>query len=286
MKIIRLLSLSWIFILGCDPDEPPQYSEIPFVKDATLEFIEGPGITDTLALTFYFRDGDFDLGLQPDVGSADLEVPYHPLNLYVESNGTLTKTESLTTDGGVYVPSSQHTGKIATHKRIVSSGASAPSYSCYDYYYGDVFLFDHDLADNSDNIIELNSQFVLLRDTFLIEVNLNHYNLDVEFWVEQPGGSFEIFDWAKDVNWGQIYNCHYTFDARFPDLRKWTSDVKNGPFQIDRKSKYSGELRYAMPSASFKALLKSKNVKITVSIKDRALNRSNVIESNVIKIPD
>lgn len=284
MKIIRLLSLSWIFILSCNPDDPAQYSEIPFVKDATLEFVEGPGITDTLALTFVFRDGDFDLGLEA-WSPTDYESPFHYMNVFILSNGTLVKRETVNADNKFIVPVSEQTGKIATHKRIGSSGVNAPEYSCYDYYYGDLYLDDDNLADNSDNIVEVNSQFTILRDTFLIEVNPNHYNLDVEFLIEQQDGSFEIFDWAKDFDWGQIYNCQYTFDARFPDLRDWTTDFKSGPFQIERNSKYSGELRYAMPSAGYKALLKSKNVKVRISIKDRALNQSNVIESNVITIP-
>jgi hypothetical protein len=271
--------------LGCDPDEPAQYSEIPFVKDATLEFIEGPDFTDTLALTFYFRDGDFDMGLQP-WSPTDYETPFHYLNVFVLSNGTLVKSETVNTDNKFIVPVSQQTGRIATYERIKSSAVSAPAYSCYDYYYGDVYLDDPNLADNTDNIVEVNSQFTILRDTFLIEVNPNHYNLDVEFLVEQPDGSFKIFDWSKDLDWGKIYNCQYTFNARFPDLRDWSTDVKNGPFQIERISKYSGELRYGMPSAGYKPLFKGKNIKIRLSIKDRALNESNVIESNVIKIPE
>lgn len=105
-----------------------------------------------------------------------------------------------------------------------------------------------------------------LVDTLYFELNPDHYNIEVDFLVKNPSnGTFEEFDWTKEFNYP---NCGISFDGRFPILFK---DKPGSPLE--------GTIKYGMGSLGFKALFSVKTLKLRVQIKDRALNKSNVIET-------
>jgi hypothetical protein len=293
-RTIVCVILSVLIPLSCDQDEPPSYPVEPFIKNASLEFIRG-SFFDTLALTFTFRDGDFDLGFSHSE-IADRNSPYHFLNFFTESNGALTVVESSEGDvnGHIILPAAGVSGKLATYRRLLNAVPSAPEYSCADYYLGNVYLRKTDAAflNDTDNIVGNISfsgqEYYVLQDTFLVVVNPNHYNIAVDYFIEQQDGSLKKFDWARDIP-SSYTNCFYlSFNGRFYLLsgQQIGSTGKDGPFRIKRISKNAGELRFAMVSLGFRQLFKGKNIKIQVSIKDRALNQSNTIETEPILIPE
>lgn len=100
-------------------------------------------------------------------------------------------------------------------------------------------------------------------DTVYFELNPNHNNIFIDFLVKQNDGSFQEFDWRTEL-------CS-TFDARFPIVAK-NSDVSIG-------NSVEGTLRYAMKSTGFKLLFSIKTLKLRIQIQDRALNKSNIIET-------
>lgn len=109
---------------------------------------------------------------------------------------------------------------------------------------------------NDDNVI----------DTLYFEFNPDYYNITVDFLVKNPStGSFEEFDWTKEFNYPL---CGGTFDGRFPIL---FTDKPGSPLE--------GNLKYSMGSLGFKALFSIKTLKLRIQIKDRALNKSNIIET-------
>lgn len=103
-------------------------------------------------------------------------------------------------------------------------------------------------------------------DTLYFELNPDHYNITVDFLVKNPSnGTFEEFDWTKEFTYP---NCGISFDGRFPILFK---DKPGSPLE--------GNLKYSMGSLGFKALFSIKTLKLRIQIKDRALNKSNIIET-------
>lgn len=87
------------FLLSCEPEE--KYSFIPYIQFVSLEKIANDsGIDSKANLTFYFEDGDGDLGL--DDIPEDLKPPfdassiYHYnffINYYEKQNGTFVKID-------------------------------------------------------------------------------------------------------------------------------------------------------------------------------------------------
>jgi len=105
----------------------------------------------------------------------------------------------------------------------------------------------------------------IVKDTLYFELNPNYSNIIVEFLVKNPDGTFTEFDWKKAFNFP---NCGISFDGRFPILYK---EKPGAPLE--------GTIRYGMGSIGFKILFSTKTLKLRVQIKDRALNKSNFIET-------
>jgi hypothetical protein len=105
----------------------------------------------------------------------------------------------------------------------------------------------------------------IVKDTLYFELNPDYHNITVEFLVKNPDGTFTEFDWKEAFNYP---NCGISFDGRFPILFK---DQPGAPLE--------GKIRYGMGSIGFKILFSIKTLKLRIQIKDRALNKSNIIET-------
>lgn len=101
-------------------------------------------------------------------------------------------------------------------------------------------------------------------DTILVEINENHYNYFVRFF-QKKNGQYTEFDW-RDAPYYQ------TFDGRFPLLNRDISDgrLKERPLE--------GTLRYGMTSSGWLFLFRD-SLKVSIQIQDRALHKSNLVES-------
>lgn len=108
----------------------------------------------------------------------------------------------------------------------------------------------------------------IVTDTLYFELNENHYNIFIDFLVKQNDGTFEEFDFTTEFEYP---GCATSFDGRFPILAK-NSD-------LSLKNPVEGTLRYAMLSSVFKIQFSIKTVKLRIQIQDRALNKSNIIET-------
>ena len=99
-------------------------------------------------------------------------------------------------------------------------------------------------------------------DTILIEINENYNNYFVRFYQKKNGDYLE-FDW-RDAPYYQ------TFDGRFPILK--SGDDNDRPLE--------GSLRYAMLSSGWLIVPAFRDtIKLSIQIQDRALNKSNIVES-------
>jgi len=105
----------------------------------------------------------------------------------------------------------------------------------------------------------------IVKDTLYFQLNPNYYNITVDFLIKNFDGTYSEFDWTKEFDFP---GCGGTFDGRFPILFK---DKSGSPLE--------GTIKYGMGSTGFKALFSNKPLKLRIQIKDRALNKSQLIET-------
>lgn len=106
----------------------------------------------------------------------------------------------------------------------------------------------------------------LVKDTLYFQLNPNHYNIFVDFLIKNADGTFKEFKWREEFAYP---DCGIPFDGRFPILSK----------DLSQPSALEGTIRYGMSSIGFKTLFSIKTLKLRIRIQDRALNKSNEIET-------
>lgn len=292
MKILKRLSIFLLGVVLLDSCfDPPQYSVIPEIEFQKIEFVEVGGFSDPDSLILYldFKDGDGDLGLDNKVQIGD---PYHDSNFYLEDgNGGLIRvpTEVRYSNIPPLIKISGEQGKLATVRtrkkanygylpafssdsclyRYSNAGTPDTAYYKYDLIY--VSEEDNQIFDNSFYIEDtlrangLPSIFVL-HDTVYYKPNPYHNNIEIDWLIQNNDGSFTKFDWTK-------IDCGTDFDSRFPVL-------------ADKTRAIEGTLRYGMTSLGFLQLFSIKTLKLRITIWDRALHRSNVIETPQFTLND
>jgi hypothetical protein len=102
-------------------------------------------------------------------------------------------------------------------------------------------------------------------DTFRVEINQNHYNFEIDFFVKER-------DEFKEFNWLDA-PYYQTFDGRFPIL-----------YQDDNEGPLRGNLRYGMTSNGFLPLFRNDTLQLKIRVRDRALNVSNTVESEAFTL--
>lgn len=210
-NLLYILFISTLAVTACN--RAPELPVIPVItfEDVVFKEVNGP---DSLIVSIYFEDGDGDLGLT----SGDVNDPYHPYDVVLDSNGDTIS---------------------------IGSQPGLPPYNPIDYII---------VRDQNGEAI----------DTILVELNENHYNYFVRFFTKR-NGQYTEFNW-RDAPYYQ------TFDGRFPLLNRSLSDgqLRDRPLE--------GILRYGMTSSGWLFLFRD-TVKISVQIQDRALHKSNIVES-------
>lgn len=295
MKLIKGIGLlSFLILITGACFDPPEFPPTPQIQFEKIEFINSidPSDFDSLNLYIKFKDGDGDLGFTG--ATSDISDPYHSAFFYQENNGQL---EPLTTITGVIqeneqeydllqIPSPEkgklvlfRTRKKPEYSYLPGNALCTGSNSLKYYEYLDGRFDPASSSDGRRLLIEANDRAVLdsrvtivdsfpkanpeyyqIQDTLYYTTNPNHYNIEVDYFVKDPSapGGFREFDWREEY-------CT-TFDGRFPVFS-------------DQPSSIDGTLRYSMTSFGFTTIFSIKTLKLRVSIKDRAGNRSNVIET-------
>lgn len=293
---MRLISRVFLFGLlalavgGCF-DEPkfPDTPQIAF-KDIQFKVTPDISIADTLSLFIDFKDGDGNLGLDANDPN-DFSDPYNNDTYYQEgSDGKLVPVQTFELFDTLTVLEINDTaGPLVNYRTRSKKGFSnlpaldPDKVGCLNYTNTLLTVpFDKSYADKSHIIDSLRVQVVsadsppdvrtlyILADTLYFQTNENHYNLTIQFFVQDASGSgFTEFNWRDQF-------CT-TFDGRFPIL----SDNAGKPGPLE------GTIRYDMPSVGFIPLFGNKRMKLRFYIRDRDLNQSNVVETpefNLTKI--
>ncbi len=106
-------------------------------------------------------------------------------------------------------------------------------------------------------------------DTIYTELNPNHYNIFVDYFTKNNNGTFTKFD--VDENFIFPFCGDRSLNgARIPNLTK----------DPGKASPLDGKIRFAINSIGLDFLFSTKTLKLKITIQDRALNKSNEVESN------
>lgn len=294
MKVVyKFLGTFLLALSAISCFDQPDFPSTPEIVYNDLEFREFGGFSDpdSLVLKISFKDGDGDLGINKIVTTDgqmidNINDPYHDSNFFLYDGTGLPKaigtqtfyTDTLQNGRAEFVPlkvftPGQVTGKLLTRKNQANY-AELPSFDvskkeCLDYTLQSLFVFRDDwrIIDASYSIKDtlrdaFGNDFIYLKDTVYFKTNPNHYNIEVDFLVNEPSHpeadatGFREFDWRKEF-------CT-TYDGRFSQLS-------------DTNTPLDGIITYSMVSTGFRTVFSVKKMKLRISIKDRALNVSNVI---------
>lgn len=281
-----------VLCVACVDD--PEFDAGPRIEYEGLYFGKSPSGEDSLVVSLSFQDGDGDLGF--GIGPEVVEAPYHPINFFVNNNGSLHAVPPIlakTFDGyhykssgktpgrsSFYIPSPEiQSGELITLASR-NEGFSIPPltnpYLCLindESYLNEQQQADtifvsgtdgHLIKDQStivDTLVRNDDQsqyFFAVVDYFYLMENPYHYNFKVDFLIKDSDGSFKEFDFRKEF-------CE-TYDGRFPTI-------------TDNDRALEGIINYSMVSSGFEATFSIKTLKLVITIYDKALNESNTIET-------
>lgn len=133
--------------------------------------------------------------------------------------------------------------------------SNTPPYNCVDY----------EILRKEEQV---NDSLIVTADTIYVVRNLDHYNFFLYFMVQQEDGSFREFNPALERN------CAPPYHGRYFILNE-TGD--NRPLE--------GELQYGIISG-FRLLFRNDIIKLKIQIQDRALHKSNIIETEAFNVSE
>ncbi len=276
-KGVVFFFLTGLMISCFNPPEFPVKPEIEF-ESLIFKKVGGFADPDSLILSIRFKDGDGDLGIDPQNANFT-SYPFHPINYYLAKDGDTLKisTKKVYEDLPPLINiEAGQSGKLVTVRtRNESAYSFLPSFNpgpfpCQTYHYDRDTIYVREehkfIFDASYNIIDTligNPNIYKILDTVYYDVNPKHYNISVVFETKNADGSYTEYDWRKEL-------CT-DFNSRFPVL-------------AETKVPLDGTLRYGMKSTGFVSLFGGKTLRLKVQIKDKALHLSNIIYTNDIQI--
>ena len=256
-KKIVLYTLLLSLTISCKDDGP---DSPPYIEFQDITFIDAqpspsnPDPADTLKVSFYFRDDDFDLGLDP----SELNAPFNRRFYFSKSDGAPVPDTKFQ-HGEVDREDLINYEFKRTHLPDTLPVFATP-YNCRNW---EVY---RDLSTN---------KFV---DTLYFQQNRSFYNVYATILIVNPYASTSIYDFSEKF----IYpNCQLNgFNGRFHYPR---APVPGSPFTIHMTSLREGIFTYAMRSVGWKIFFAGQKIKVRVAIQDRALHLSNEIETSEVQ---
>ncbi|XOV93681.1 MAG: hypothetical protein ACFHWX_03020 [Bacteroidota bacterium] len=192
-KLIKYILILIIIptLFSCYREE--NISEVPYIEFRNLSYIPGPSY-DSLVLSFYFEDGNGDVGLF----SEETFPPYHPFDFVIDSE------DSIVTLNSDSKPPFRLITPGSGQEQFYSETDNRAPYNCEDY----AIIA---LGQTSDAV-----------DTFFIKKNEYHYNLHLTFLRKINGVYTEV---NLETAFGTS-NCTISFDGRIPVFDEETLKAK------------------------------------------------------------
>lgn len=242
---------------------PPEYPITPSIEFETITFKDVPDnattpnggfIPDSLVLEVSFKDGDGDIGLSGDADGDDIAYEER-FYFKVNDNRKYALRNGATTLDIANDPTFVKYRTRRTNPNYDTLPTIADSYlECIHW----------DIVKRAGT----GTAPTITLDTLYFQLNPNHYNIFIDFLIKQNNGSWVEYDFRKEL-------CT-TFDGRIPILAK--DDDQSVPLQ--------GKIRYAIQGSGFKFVFGNSTLKLRVRIQDRALNKSNEIETPEFRLSD
>lgn len=292
MKVAKGLALFLFFsFLFGSCFNPPEFPNVPQIGLVGLEYWKKPKPNlpnrDSLVVQINFHDGDGDLGLPTNDVTFQLK-PYNAANYFqTNSAGELVPVDTDFKAVPFYNKLSKKYDVSSVEEFIVTSPSdelvlyrtkldnplysNLPDLGCTDYISRKQFIIK--ATDSTilspytkiDTTITLDDgiSYIVATDTVYFTRNPDQYNIDINYFV-QSGNTFELFDlWQRSCG---------TSNGRFPVL----TEKDGNPIE--------GTLTYGIVNnLGFERIFPGV-IKIQVMIRDRALNKSNVVESEAITL--
>ena len=274
------ISLIFIILVLASCHRPPEFPDNPVISFERLHLTD----TSTLILDFKFRDGNGDVGLEPD----DLLEPYHPMSFILQNDtlvnlsgdfegpfdavpgAFLTRNFSLfkgLDEAGeqIWETESRVVPLLETSSTFFSANDSRPSagYSCQEYE----IVSDYAVLRTIEGEFIVFEELVELVDTIFVERNPFHFNINIDLLVKSGSDYIRYQEFAPEL----ISECDPLFTSRFPIFDR--SDIGR---PLD------GTISYAFFSTQFateNSILLQETLRLRFSIYDRALNQSNTVET-------
>ena len=240
MKSVWGLMVLVIFAVGLNSCfDAPTYPDSPEIEFKSVQFVAA----DTaILLKVSFKDGDGDLGLSPEGDNTD---QYAARYYFMVGERKLYYTND---------PSA-----LATAPNIVryKTKRTNHNYDTLPAYVDPYTCTNWQIITKTEGVIEK------VVDTIYFQNNLNNKNIFIDFLVKQSNGTFQKY------NFFQSKDFCLNYDSRFPVLSK----------DLTKKSPLEGDLEYAIPALGLQFAFSGKTLKLKVRIQDRALHKSNTIET-------
>jgi len=266
MRVIKhLLMFGILTAVAGSCFHAPEFPIEPRIEFEDMTYKRVNGI-DSLIFFLTFTDGDGDLGLE----SSELNCSLSTDNNQICFENKLYTLYQRSEDGQYGIvdtgtPCNQATTCYNSKFLILKSDLNPVTYGDKrtnpEYAALPAFIKPYNCI-NWEVIRDSNGD---VADTIYFQLNPNHHNFDIDFLVKNPNGTFTEFDFTKEFDYP---NCGITYNGRFPIL-----------YQDRPGSPIEGKIRFGIGSPAFKAQFSLKTLKFRIQIKDRALNRSNIIET-------
>ncbi|WP_339790370.1 hypothetical protein [uncultured Imperialibacter sp.] len=257
MKKIRSVGIviGLFALVGCfkeDSEVIYTYEVSPYAELKDIWFTEGgDNQPDSLFVSIFLADEEMDIGLLP----SETYHPYEWNNKVVDSKSQILKWD----ESNYYPPFFL---LIPYRDRI------------------DTVLYSQ--SDPREDDIESCHNSNLTEDGNLFKVeNTFRHNIFVDLMVEFDG---------EFIPFGKLFttsDCYLGYDARLPPppSQIGTQTYIGSPFKISRFNKFEIEIQYSLLSQAF-SIFKDRRYRLSISIADRALNRTDLMESEELRLPD
>jgi hypothetical protein len=264
MKIFFCLFTLIFFFYACSENEinPLDYSSVPQIEFVNYEIKEIEGFYfDSLIVSIKISDREMDVGSASYVN----DKPRHLFEYIIDSEDNLVTYNAKKVVPPLYrlIPI-DFNDEIDTVFFSNSTDVIPKKYSCFDF-------------EILHKTLAINDSLVMVTDTLFIRRNEDYFNFFLKIdTLDSNSGYFDSY-----------YDCRPPWSGRSPIMEAGnygkTLKYPGSPFAYQRLNDHETILTYGILSG-FRLLYRGQTIKISCYIKDNALNKSNEIQSEYIKM--
>jgi hypothetical protein len=244
MKLIKSLFVFALLSVGLNACfENPKYPVVPQIEILNNELYFGKSTSegfDSIVVALRFKDGDGDIGL--DDSFKDTVFSFE--KLYFLYKPTEPNTLRYTT-----FEKSNVNYQFKKNNPQFNLPEFTPPFSCSNWQ------------------VKRNASDQPL-DTIYTKFNPDFYNVIIEYLIKQTDGTFKKYD-VDEVFFYPFCGDRTLGGGRIPNLSK----------NVGSPTPLDGKIVWSIKSFGFDALFSIKILKLRIYIKDRALHKSNIVES-------